>query len=134
MVGGAALGAAIGSAEEPYDDWGCPPERIAREIITPAEGGGYQTEDEALTSMVEYLAREGAHDRSEHAVAISSRSGPTRFDPETGRIYIDDRVEVQLQFQQLDGTWAAAEVVICGRPAPPELASPYPTPGEYMEP
>jgi hypothetical protein len=134
LIGGATLGVTLGSAEGPYDDWGCPPERIAREIITPAEGGGYKTEAEALTAMAVYLARDGAQDRSEYAAAINSRTGPTRFDPETGQIYIDDMVEAQLQFQQLDdGSWAAAEVVICGPPVPPELASPYPTPVDDTE-
>lgn len=126
---GTAIGSAIGSAGGPFADWGCPSERIARQVYTPAEGGGYKTEDEALTAMADFLAADGDQARSEYAEAIASRTGPTRYEPETGRIFIYDKVEVQLRFDQLpDGTWTPSEVTLCGPPVPPELASPYPTP------
>jgi hypothetical protein len=129
LVAGAALGTAIGTAGGPYDDWGCPSEQITREVYTPAEAGGYKTRDEALTAMVDFLATDGDQARSEYADAIASRTGPTRYDPELGRVYIADKVEVELHFEQLpDGTWTPSEVTLCGRPVPPEIASPYPTP------
>jgi len=129
VVGGAVLGATVGSAGGPYDDWGCPEERIATQINTPAEGGGYSSVDEALRAMPEFLGADGQRTEAEYAAAIASRQGPNRYDPETGRIYIDDRVEVQLHFEPLDDrTWTPTEVVLCGPPVPPELSSPYPTP------
>lgn len=129
VIAGAVLGTAVGSAGGPYDDWGCPVERIATQVYTPAEGGGYATEDDALKGMVEFLAADGERTQSEYAEAIASRTGPNRYEPDTGRIYLDDRVEVQLNFEQLpDRTWTPSEVIICGPPAPADLASPYPTP------
>jgi len=129
LVGGAALGTAIGSAGGPFDEWGCPSERIARETFTPAESGGYKTQSEALAAMVGFFAADGDQAASEYAAAVASSSGPTRYEPDTGRLFIEDKVEVQLRFEQLpDGTWTPSEVTICGPSAPPDLASPYPTP------
>lgn len=134
LTGGAALGTAIGSAGGPFDDWGCPSERITREVYTPAEGGGYKTQDEALTAMVDVLSADGDQTRSDYATAVASRTGPTRYEPATGRIFIADKIEVQLQFEQLsDGTWTPSEVTLCGRPVSPALTSPYPTPANDTE-
>lgn len=129
LAGSAVLGTAIGSAGGPFDDWGCPSERIMQEVYTPADGGGYGSEEEALTAMVEFLAADGDQAASEYAEAIASRTGPTRYEPETGEVFIADKVEAEIQLEQLsDGTWAASRLTLCGRPVPPELSSPYPTP------
>jgi hypothetical protein len=129
VVGGAALGTAVGSPAGPSDEWGCPSDRFATTVYTPAEGGGYETEDEALTAMVEFLVADGDRSRSEYAEAIGSKTGPTRYETETGRVFMDNKIEAQLRFAQLlDGTWATSELRLCGPPVRPEVASPYPTP------
>lgn len=127
---GAALGTAIGSAGGPYDERGCPPERIGHSVFTYAEGGGYASPEETLAALAPFLAADGAREQSEYAEALASTTGPTRFEPDTGKLYIDDKVEARIALVQLaDGTWTVDSEMLCHRPVPPELVSPYPTPG-----
>jgi hypothetical protein len=129
LVGGAALGTAVGSASGPYDGWGCPPERIGHSTFEPAEGGGYSSREETLAAHARYLAADGAHSEAEYAEALASRTGPNRFDADMGTLYIDDMVEARITLAQLaDGTWTVDNQMLCGRPVPLSLASPYPTP------
>lgn len=129
LVGGVVVGATVGSAGGPHDHWACPLEQIGTSVATLAEGGGYATEDEALRALPPYLAADGQRTEAEFAGAIASRIGPDRYDPGTGRIYVEDRVEVEIALTQLDdGTLTLGRMTFCGRPVPPELASPYPTP------
>lgn len=106
-----------------------PPERIGYSLFTYAEGSGYASPEEALAALAPFLAADGAREQSEYAQALS-RTGPTRFEPDTGKLYIDDRVEARIALVQLaDGTWTVDNQMLCGLPVSPELASPYPTPG-----
>src|SRR5829696_6272944 len=84
LVAGAALGTAFGSASDPYDDWGCPPEQISHSTFEPAEGGGYSSREETLASHARHLAADGAHSEAEYAEALAARTGPNRFEPDTG--------------------------------------------------
>lgn len=129
LTAAAALGTAVGSAGGPYDEWGCPPERIGHSVFEPAEGGGYASPEETLAAHAPFLASDGARAEAEYAAALVSRVGPNRFEPETGKLYIGDRVEARIALTQLsDGTWTIDNETLCHRPVPPELASPYPTP------
>jgi hypothetical protein len=129
LASGTALGTAVGSASSPYDDWGCPPERISHSIFEPAEGGGYASREETLAEHARYLAADGAHSEPEYAEALALRTGPNRFEPDSGTLYIDDKIEARITLTQLaDGTWTVDNEMLCGRPVPPALASPYPTP------
>jgi hypothetical protein len=130
LVAAAALGTAVGSAGGPYDEWGCPRERIGHWIYPPAESGGYVSPEETLAAHARFLAADGAHDESVYADALNSRTGPDRFELETGTLFIDDRIEARIFLMQLtDGTWTVDNERLCMRPPSPELASPYPTPG-----
>jgi hypothetical protein len=130
LVGAAALGTAVGSAGGPYDGWECPPDRIGHTLYTNAEGGGYASPEETLADHARFLAADGPHDESVYAEALASRTGPDRFEPETGELYVDDRIEARITLTELaDGTWSVDNELLCHRPVPRELASPYPTPG-----
>jgi hypothetical protein len=130
LAGSAALGTAIGSASGPYDEWGCPPERIGYSLFTNADGGGDASPEETLAALAPFLAADGERGQSDYAEALASRTGPTRFEPDTGELYIDGRIEARIALVQLtDGTWAVDNVMLCGRTVSSDLASPYPTPG-----
>lgn len=130
LIVSAGLGAAIGSATGTNnDEWACPSDRIAYSVFTPSEGGGTATQAEALVSLAPLLAAEGTRSENEYAEAMSSEVGRDRFEGQSGRVFIDDRVEAQVGLARLDDdTWTVAHVRLCGGPVPPELASPYPTP------
>ena len=130
LASGTALGTAVGSASGPYDDWGCPPERISHSTFEPYQGGGYSSREETLAAHVSYLAADGAHPEDEYAEALASPTGPNRFEPDTGTLYIDDKIEARITLVQFaDGTWTVDNEMLCGRPVQPALTSPYPTPG-----
>jgi hypothetical protein len=129
LLGGAVLGTAVGSAGSPYDAWACERDRIGTETYSPGDGGGYESTEAALLAGAEFLAADGIKDRSAYEAALASREGPSRYDPETGDLYIDDQVVARLSVTELpDRTWTLAEVSLCMRPVDPEIASPYPTP------
>jgi hypothetical protein len=129
LIEGAALGTAVGSASGPFDDWGCSEDRIGTELYTLAETGGYTTPDEAAVAHVSYLAADGQLDRSAYTTALTSNVGGSRYEPGSGKVYIDDQVEAQLALVRLsDGTWAVSRMTICTRGLPPGDVSPYPTP------
>ena len=129
LTAAAALGTAVGAAGGADNEWGCPPERIGHSVYTPAEGGGYSSPEETLAARATFLAADGAHDESVYADALNSRTGPDRFELETGTLFIDDRIEARIFLTQLaDGTWTVDNEMLCMRPPSPELASPYPTP------
>ncbi len=76
------------------------------------------------------MASDGPRAAAEYAAALASRAGPNRFEPETGKLYIGDRVEARIALGQLaDGTWTVDIETLCMRPPTAEEASPYPTPG-----
>jgi hypothetical protein len=127
VASGTALGTAVGSTSGPYDDWGCPSERISHSTFTPAEGGGYSSREETLAAHARYLAADGAHSEDEYAEALASPTGPNRFEPDTGTLYIGDKVEARITLVQLaDGIWTVDNEMLCGRPVQPALASPPP--------
>ncbi len=129
LAASAALGTAIGSRGGPLGEWGCPRGRIGYSLFTNAESGGHASPEEALAALAPFLAADGAREQPEYAEALASRTGPTRFDPHTGKLYIDDRLEARITLVQLaDGTWTVDNLMLCGRRVSPELASPYPTP------
>ena len=118
----AVLGTAVGSASGPYDDWGCPPERIGHSTFEPAEGGGYPSPEETLAAHARYLAADGAHSEADYAEALVLRTGPDRFELDTGTLYIDNRIDARITLAQLaDGTWTIDNEMLCMRPVPPEL-------------
>jgi hypothetical protein len=129
LVGAVALGTAAGSADGPYNDWGCPKERIGFSFYEPSEGEGYDSPQGTLLALARFLAADGARTEAEYANAIASPTGPDRFEPTTGTLYMDDRIEARIALAQLaDGTWTVDNETLCGRPVPPALASPDPTP------
>jgi hypothetical protein len=129
LIAAVALGTAIGSAGGPYDGWGCAHERIGHSIFESAEGGGFASQGETLAAHAPMPAADGARTESEYREAVASRTGPDRFEPDTGLLHIDDKIEAQISLVRLnDGTWTIDNETLCHGPVPSELASPYPTP------
>lgn len=123
LTAAAVLGTAVGSAGGPYDEWGCPPGRIGDSIYTPAEGGGYASPEETLAALAPFLVADGARAEADYAEALASRTGPDRFEPQTGHLYINDRIEARITLAQLaDGTWTVENEMLCHRPVPPETS------------
>jgi len=130
LLTAAFLGTALGSTSWATDEWACPKEQVASVTYALADTGGYSSIDEALADMPRFLADAGERTESEYADAIASRSGPDRYEPDTGKIVIKDKVEAQLAIEQLnDKSWAPALLTICGPSAPAEPPTPSPTPG-----
>lgn len=130
LAAAAALGTAVGSAGGPYDEWGCPLERIGHSIFEPAEGGGYASPEETLAALAPFLAADGPLPESDYARALASRAGEDRYDLDTGKLFVRGMVETRIALRQLaDGTWTIDNLHQCMRPPSPEEASPYPTPG-----
>lgn len=128
LIAAVVLGTTVGSARYDWSEWGCIPERIGTSIYTNDAGGGSPTPKEAAFAQLQILAGDGALDRADYAAALSSRVGPSRYEPETGKIYVDGRIHAQLGLTQLaDGTWATDNLTLCMRS--PRLTSPFPTPG-----
>jgi hypothetical protein len=130
LAAAVGLGASAGSARYDWSEWGCIPERIGTSIFTNTAGGGSPTPDEAALAQLQAIAGDGALDRADYAAALSSRVGSSRYEPKTGKIYVDGRIQAQLALTQLaDGTWATDNLTLCMRSPSPRLASPFPTPG-----
>jgi hypothetical protein len=131
LIASAVLGTAIGSAGGEDGEWGCSPARIGYSLFTPAEGGGYASADETLAALAPLLAEDGPLDESAYARALASRAGQDRYEPSTGKLFIDGWIEAKIVLTQLaDGTWTLANLQQCMRPPTPEEASPFPTPTE----
>ena len=130
LLAAVVLGTSVGSARYDWSEWGCIPERIGTSIYTNDAGGGSPTPNEAVFAQLQRLAGDGALDRADYAEALGLWVGPSRYEPETGRIYVDGRIQAQLALTQLaDGTWATDNLTLCMRSPSPRLASPFPTPG-----
>jgi hypothetical protein len=47
--------------------------------------------------MVDVPSADGDQTRSDYAMAVASRTGPTRYEPATGRMFIPDRITLTVQ-------------------------------------
>jgi hypothetical protein len=108
------------------NEWGCDGDRIGTEVFEFGESGGSKDPGAAREALVVYLIEQGVGDDS-YLAALKSESGPNRFEPDTGRLWIDDQVRVEMFAAQLDdGTWAVGTARYC-MPLP-EQQSPGVTP------
>lgn len=123
------LAVAVGLADRDRDDaWGCAPDRRAYSVGEPAEGGGSPTERDAYVQVVAFVVADGwGGDR--YLVALGNRAGPDRLDPETGRLWVNGwlRMEMASPTRLADGTWVVLSYTVCS-PPPPAGTSPGPTP------
>jgi hypothetical protein len=127
LVLAVVLGTAIGSAG---DEWGCTRDRIGHSLYTNDRGGGDASPDDAAVRIASELAREGPLEQAAYEAAMTSREGPTRYEPDTGKVFVDGNVYADVAFTQLaDGTWAIDNMTSCMRPPSRQAASPFPTPG-----
>ena len=117
------------STAGPWDDWGCPPAQIGTSTYDFfADEGGFATAERALRAEAEFQATDGMLEGDRYLEALGSRSGPTRYDPETGELFIDDRIYARFVASPLgDGTWVVGQITNCS-PPPPGGNSPGPTP------
>ena len=135
LGGGAAAVTAVvvltrpGSTAGPGDGWGCPPARIGTTVYEFDSGSsGSSTAAEALRDEAEFQAADGALLGDRYLEALGSRSGPTRYDPETGHLSIDGRIYARFVASELpNGTWVVGSISNCM--PPPEGGGPGPTPG-----
>jgi hypothetical protein len=113
-----------------WDGWGCPPEQIGSSVYdVVAEARGSATAEEALRAEAEFQAADGALLGDRYVEALGSRSGPTRYDPETGELSIEGRIYARFVASELpNGTWIVGSIDNC-MPPPPRGAEPGPTPG-----
>ncbi|MFN8233521.1 MAG: hypothetical protein U0V56_08650 [Actinomycetota bacterium] len=118
--------AMLGSVAGAGNEWGCDGDRIGTEVFEFGESGGSKDPTAAREALIVYLKDQGVADDS-YLAALRSESGPDRFEPDTGRLWIDDQVRVEMFAAQLDdGTWAVGMARYC-MPLP-EQQSPGLTP------
>lgn len=99
------------------EGWGCEPERIGITIGEPADGGGSADEVAAIRDLLPNLAADGQVPLAQLEDAVTHRTGPSRFDPASGELYIDDLIHADIGVSQLeDGTWVALNYEHCMRP------------------
>lgn len=118
-----------GSTAGPWDGWGCPPEQIGTSSYDfLGYEGGFATAEQALRAEAEFQTTDGALEGDRYLEALGSRSGPTRYDPKTGELYLDGEIYARFKASPFDdGTWVVAQITNCF-PPPPEGNSPGPTP------
>ena len=113
---GLAVWSAVGSGAPIV--WACQHDHIALDLFTYGQGGGSATAEEALRSEAGVLASDGVSDQSRLNEALASRSGPTRYAPSTGMVYIDGSVVAQISPGQLpDKSWVVESARYCSPPA-----------------
>jgi len=122
-----AAAAVIATAQAGGDEWAC--DVFATTSFTLAgETGGLADPEAALREGVEFLSQDGVADTSVMLAALERRSGPDRFDPTTGELFLDGKVRVQFGLSKLtDGTWALGRMKYC--PGRGDVGSPSPSGG-----
>jgi len=114
----AAIGVAIALGRGD-GEWGCPPERRALEVADSAPGGGASSRQELLREEAVVLAEDGVASRSALLDAVDSRTGPTRYEPSTGKLFVDGELLARFKAVELeDGTWTVGGVTFCFPPPP----------------
>jgi hypothetical protein len=128
-VGSVVLATRPAPTSGPSDGWGCPPASIGTsEYDFGSYASGFATAEQALRAEAEFQATDGALEGDRYLEALGSRSGPTRYDPETGELIIDGRIYARFFATPFDdGTWAVGQITNCF-PPPPADTSPGPTP------
>jgi hypothetical protein len=117
------------STAGPWDGWGCPPAQIGHSVYDfVSDASGFASADEALRAEADFQAADGALEGDRYLEAVISRTGPTRYVPDTGDLYVDGSIYARFVPSRLeDGTWVVASITNCG-PPPPVGNSPGPTP------
>jgi hypothetical protein len=109
-VAGSVLSSPVGAGE----GWGR--DRSAVEILGVGAdaAGGHESQRGALRAGADRLSEDGYLDGSVLLAALDGRSGPDRYDPATGDLFLDDKVHVDLCRPELhDGTWSVGNVRYC---------------------
>ena len=128
IVAGFALDPSPGRTSGPWDAWGCPPEQIMFSVAGLATEGGSPTPEDALREQIALFAQDGIGPESSFVAALESRSGPTRYEPETGLLFIDGKIRAQVLPTRLDdGTWSIGSATVCGPPAGEQEPGPTPS-------
>lgn len=108
--------------------WACPTESIGHDSITSSASGGYKTALDAAAAWAPVLAEDGGVSLRDLKAGFATGQGPYDYDPKTGRLLIDEKVQAELGVSQLpDGTWAVTAAQYCMRP-PEEGDKPGETP------
>jgi hypothetical protein len=96
------------------EGWGCEPERIGFTSTSLEEGGGSSDQLEAVRDVLPSLAEDGEVPLEQLERAVDRRSGPSRFGPGTGQLWIDGLIHAEIHVSQLmDGTWVAGSYEQC---------------------
>jgi hypothetical protein len=115
IVGGMAIGAAVRAGAS--SDWACKPEQVAFAIVEHEPEGGASTAAEALRNEANAEAHFGVVTESQLDQALASDSGDTRYDADTGMLYVDGSVVAKFRATQLtDKTWVVGSAQFCTVP------------------
>jgi hypothetical protein len=108
--------------------WGCPPESRGMSVVDGPPTGGSPTQVAAAASFAGFLAQDGTGSAQALRAAFGSTTGPSRYEPATGLLFVDAKIRAKFGIGQLsDGTFAVGSLEHCMRP-PSEGDSPGPTP------
>jgi hypothetical protein len=130
LVAGVLIGTGIGSSTGPYDDWGCPRERLTTHTLELAGDEGVATQELAIANYLRFLDADGAIEAvDQYLAALDSPTEETYYDPTTGRIYIEGEVRAEFSVTELVGSgFAVTSVMFCSTPPDSGITSPGPTP------
>ncbi len=116
IVAALAIGAAVGAGAS--SDWACKPEYVATAINEYTSEGGDSTAAEALRNEAYVLARDRVASESQLAQALASDKGDTRYDADTGMLYVDGSVVARFSAGQFaDKSWGVGTAQFCYPPA-----------------
>jgi hypothetical protein len=99
------------------------------------DGGGYESQEEALLAAATFLASDfAAASEADLKEAVTSTTGDTRFEADSGKVFIGGSVQAELNLVQLsDGTWTVDFLRYCSVPTD-DPGEPGPTPSETVRP
>ena len=128
LAAGVIIGSFVISSAGAANPWGCDLTRLADSHIQNATAGGYKTRPEAVAAWIPQLARESVVAQDALLAAFDSRTGPDRYEPESGRLFVADQLQAEFGVEELsDGSLAVASVAYCSEP-PSKLGQPGETP------
>ena len=107
------IGLAIAFANDD-GEWGCPSVRRAVDVIDAAPTGGSSSRQISLREEAIMLADDGVASRTVLMQAIETRTGSTRYEPSSGKLFVDGELLAQFHAVQLaDGTWTVGDITYC---------------------